>query len=66
MSGKCRKEVYTSNDVVYVSRPLICFGGFRQPECEHLEACLNENGFGFHITKSGRRRIRKLKAQVKP
>lgn len=62
MSGECRKGEYTSNDVVHISRPLICYGGYKQPECPHLETCLNECGFYIHVTKSGRRRIRKGKS----
>jgi len=57
--GKCKAGFYTNNDVV-THGPLVCFGGFGQPECKHLNECLNECGFRVHITKTGKRRIKKL------
>ena len=57
---KCKAKYYTNNSVVTHS-PLVCFGGFGQPECKYLNECLNEYGFKVHITKSGKRRIKKLK-----
>lgn len=58
--GKCKQGHYTDN-IVVTHAPLVCFGGFGQPECEYLEYCLEENGFTTKITKSGRKRIKKIK-----
>ena len=42
-SFECRRGIYTSNLVVAVSRPLVCYGGLgvgnAQPECEYLGDC---------------------------
>lgn len=59
--GKCKKNTYRSNDIVILSRPLVCYGGFGQPQCEHFEGCLKDNGYMIVIMKSGRRRVKKIK-----
>lgn len=58
---KCLKGTYTGNDVV-LHAPLVCFGGYGQPPCKHLEKCLNDNGHMIKILKSGKRAIRRLPA----
>ncbi len=58
--GKCKEGWYTTNEVVTHS-PLVCFGGFEQPTCEHLPKCLKDNGYYIKITKSGRKSVRRIK-----
>jgi hypothetical protein len=57
---ECKAGYYKDNSVVTHS-PLVCFGGFGQPECKYLNECLNEYGFRIHITKKGRRMVKKIK-----
>lgn len=61
--GKCRKGIYTSNDVVMVTRPLVCYGfkAIKEPECTFLPECFKDYGLEIHVTKTGRKRIRKIK-----
>ena len=61
--GKCLKKTYTNNDVVKLSRPIVCYGfhQIKQPVCEHLETCLKDNGLYIKVTKSGRKRVKEIK-----
>ena len=44
--GSCYKGIYKDNTVVYISRPLMCYGGGNinaQPKCEHIDKCRKES-----------------------
>ena len=41
--GKCKAGYYKTN-IVVTHGPLVCFGGFGQPECSYLEECTKEHG----------------------
>lgn len=54
---KCKAGHFKDNSVV-LHGALVCYGGFGQPRCIHLDKCLEDNGFKF--SKNGRRiRIKK-------
>lgn len=44
--GKCRNKQgnYNDNDIVRLSRGLVCYGGFGNPPCQYLEQCVVDNG----------------------
>lgn len=54
--GNCEKGIYINNSIVG-HRPLMCFGGFGQPRCDHLDQCLADNGLGLKLKRrrNGRR-----------
>lgn len=41
LKNQCKAGQYTTN-VVIVRTPLICFGGFGQPQCQHFKHCAEE------------------------
>jgi len=49
--GECYKGTYKTNAIVTHS-PLICFGGFGQPQCEYVEKCATENGMKKGVPKN--------------
>lgn len=42
--GRCKAGLYNNNDIVRLSRGLVCHGGFGQPSCEYLMDCIGEQG----------------------
>lgn len=54
--GICKAKLYKDNRVVLVN-PLVCHGGYGQPQCEYYRECLKDHG--IRLTKDGKR-MRKI------
>lgn len=58
--GECKVGLYKDNSIV-LHGDLMCFGGFGQPQCAHLDNCAKENGLVFRKGKWRLPTIRELK-----
>lgn len=50
--AKCRAGTYTKSDVVVLSAPLVCYGGFGQPRCPYFWPCKTEAAAEFRANKA--------------
>lgn len=58
MKGTCKAGYYKANSVI-THGPLVCFGGFGQPQCEYLAECLEANKEAF-----GPRRFKRMMKKI--